>query len=402
MASLSPQQIALLIVALATLVGLVADIVRRQRLFAGFEEQAQEIRKLAKSISGEVRRDGEDVEIVGSVKKRPVTIRFSNDDYMPGLSISQEVPATFSLYIASVSLPVPTGGRTAIRTGDTLFDSRFATRTDHPMEAKLFVTPQSVGILRQLCCSGNTRLRLTERQLQLTEAAIPNDLKTHVSLHLKQVQELSAELAQMPGAHEIKLSVLTRKRHLVRRSAMGIGAVAAIVLLFGGGAVQKDSAPTVVENQSGVLPIDARVISNLKDWRVATADDFDPIMLHWMKENDIPAAGRMRADFSGKANAIDVAYLLVGKDGTRRVVMLSDGRVRYDGQFDSLGGVVLLPKSDIDSVDWVTSPPEKTDGDGLLVIRKPNDPSSDFALFRKNGTLVFAKPAKYDNISVLR
>jgi hypothetical protein len=403
MSSFSPQQIALLIVVVTAVVGLVVMIVRRRAMFAEFEGIAQEVPQLAKSMGGELQREAGDLLIVGDYKKLPVSVRFSNDDYMPGLTVTAQVPATFTLYVASGSTRAAGGGRSLIRTGDRLFDSRFNLTSDHPVEAKLFLTPHSLAAIRRLVCSTETRLKLTKGELVITEAAVPSDMARHVLAHLKEIQDLAADLAQMPGAHEVKVPALKRNHHLVTRSVIGVGAVVALVMLVAGGTPQQSQPPASAQDPSGVLPIDARLISDLRGWRVATPDDFDPSVLNWMKNNDIVPLGRMPGDFSGKDNPADVAYLLVSPNGVRRLVVLSEGKLKYDAKFDSLLGVILLPKLDIDSIDWPGGKqPGQVDGDGLILVRRSSDPSADVVFFCRNGAPYFAKPLKYDNITTQR
>jgi hypothetical protein len=204
----------------------------------------------------------------------------------------------------------------------------------------------------------------------------------------------------MPGAHEIKIVPFQRSRHIVRRAVIAAGALVALVMLFTGGmTTQRAAAADAPKDTSGVLPIDARLIPNLAGWRVATVNDFDPTTLNWMRGLDIKPMGRMHGDFSGKENPADVAYLLISDNGMRRIVVLSEGKLRYDGQFDGLLGVFLLPKPDINTVKWRGHQPDEADGDGLVLVRRMNDPSNDVALFCRNGGPYFVKPLNYDNIS---
>ena len=83
------------------------------------------------------------------------------------------------------------------------------------------------------------------------------------------------------------------------------------------------------------------------------------------------------------------------------MVLLSEGAVRYDAQFESVAGIAMIPKEDLDTIDWVGGhPPGDVDGDGLLIIRNANDPSSVFAIFRRGTLIRFGMPRKYDSVDL--
>src|SRR5581483_3067620 len=51
-------------------------------------------------LRGELFRDSNDLVITGNVDSYRTTLRFSQDEYTPGVNIRMEVPATFDLAIA--------------------------------------------------------------------------------------------------------------------------------------------------------------------------------------------------------------------------------------------------------------------------------------------------------------
>lgn len=61
----SPLQIALLIVGGLAAVGVVVTYLRTRVTYAGYEEIAGDIRKLGRSMRGEIFRDGSDVVVSG-------------------------------------------------------------------------------------------------------------------------------------------------------------------------------------------------------------------------------------------------------------------------------------------------------------------------------------------------
>ena len=152
---------------------------------------------------------------------------------------------------------------------------------------------------------------------------------------------------------------------------------------------------------SGILPLDATRIPNTKDWRAATADDFDPAAVSWLRGNRKQPDGRITGNFSGKGTGRDVAYLLVDAAGARRVVLLADNENRYDTKFPYIGLAVRVPKENLNSIKWAGGKaPEGVDGDGLLLLRKPDDPSSAIVLFLSGRGIVSASPANYQEINL--
>src|SRR5262249_9634020 len=128
-------QIALGITAVLTLIGVVASFLRKGALFKGYEDYRTEVPKIISAIKADVFCDGDDLVLGGNHKKYPVQVRFSYSETTPGLNIRMQAPVSFTFSV------VPKGerateGRVLVRTGDDMFDARFAARTDHPTQAK--------------------------------------------------------------------------------------------------------------------------------------------------------------------------------------------------------------------------------------------------------------------------
>src|SRR6266699_1263895 len=66
MGSLSPGQIALLIIAGLAAAGVVISLIRTRRTFAGYGEIEDQVRRLSQTMGGEVFRDGSDVVVSGT------------------------------------------------------------------------------------------------------------------------------------------------------------------------------------------------------------------------------------------------------------------------------------------------------------------------------------------------
>jgi hypothetical protein len=404
MGSLSPLQVALLIVAALSMVGAVIAFIRSTMTYSGYSGIVNDVRRIALAMRGEIFRDGADVVISGTYERLPAVVRFSNEESTPGLNIRIQAPATFLLSVVPAGAQVGEGGRNLVRTADEQFDSRFNTRTDQPMQAHMFLNDETTGLLQRLACSKNTFVSIGNGAIELSELVIPDpDPGEHAIDHLKSMAKLSQALHRMPGSDRVKLLTFERSHYVAARAAMVIGAVVALVSVFAATRVS-NSEPVSGVNQTlsaGILPLDATRISNTKDWRAATADDFDPAAVSWLRGNRKQPAGRITGNFSGKGTGRDVAYLLVDAAGARRVVLLADNENRYDTKFPYIGLAVRVPKENLNSIKWAGGKaPEGVDGDGLLLLRKPDDPASAIVLFLSGRGIVSASPANYQEINL--
>ena len=404
MGSLSPVQIALLIVAGLSIVGVVVAFVRSQMTYAGYGEIMNEVRRLRLALGAEVFRDGSDVVVSGEYEGLATVARFSNAEDTPGVNIRMQAPATFLLTVMPAGAQVSEAGRVPVKTADSLFDTRFSTRTDHPTQAKMFIDRQVTSMLQRLACSKNTYLSLGDGAIELSELMIPMpNTAEHVLDHLQMMAKLSAMLKMMPGSDRVKLTPFRRERHIAARVAMVVGAVVAVVSIFAATQVPNRAPATGVNEAlaSGILPMDAYRISGANNWRVAATDELDPVAVAWLRNNGQEPKSRIEGDFSGHGTERDVVYLLVGPDGTRRVVLLAENQNRYDTRFPYIGLVARVPKRVVDSIQWVGGkPPEGVDGDGILLVRKQDDPTSAIILFLSGRGIVSASPVNYQQISL--
>lgn len=404
MGPLSPLQVLLLIVAALSIVGVVIAFVRSRMTYSGYTDLVNDVRRVALAMHGEIFRDGSDVVISGTYERLPVVVRFSNEENSPGLNIRIQAPATFLMSVVPAGAQVSEGGRNLVRTTNELFDSRFNTRTDQPTHANIFITKQVTSLLQRLACSRNTYLSMGNGAIELSELVIPDpDPGQHVIEHLQSMAALSQALRHMPGSDRVKLVVFKHQRHIAARAAMVVGAVVALVSIFAATRMSNHEPVSGVNQtlSSGILPLDATRIPNTKDWRAATADDFDPVAVSWLRGNRKQPAGRIEGNFSGKGTGRDVAYLLVDAAGARRVVLLANNENRYDTKFPYIGLAVRVPKQSVNSIQWAGGKaPEGVDGDGLLLLRKKDDPSSAIVLFLSGRGIVSASPANYQDISL--
>ncbi len=404
MGSLSPIQIALLIVAALSIIGVVIAFIRSRMTFSGYEQIAHDIRRLGLTLRGETFRDGADVVVSGNYESLPAVVRFSNEENTPGLNIRMQAPATFTLSVVPSGAQVTEGGRNLVKTTDEMFDSRFTTRTDQPTQASMFITKSTTNLLQKLACSKNTYLTFGGGTIELSELVIPEpNTGQHVLDHLKGMSKLSAVLRQMPGSDRVKLVTFARERHIAARIAMVVGAVVALLSIFAATQVP-NRPPASGVNQSlssGILPLDAVRIANSNGWRTVTADDMDPVAVAWLRGNGLQPQGRIEGDYSGKVTGRDVAYLLVAPDGTRRVVLLADNENRYDTKFPYIGAAARVPKGIVNAIEWVGGKaPEAVDGDGILIVRKQDDPASAVVIFLSGHGIVSASPVNYQSINL--
>jgi len=397
-----PLQLALLIIGALSVVGLVTFLIRNRRTFAGYEDFATDARKLALTLRGELFRDADDLVVSGNYNGFATVVRFSNSDNTPGLSIHVDAPASFNLAVTPLGAEPMLPGR-IVPTNDPQFEQRFVVRSDRPTEARMFLSPPQVATLKKLSCSSKTHVSITSGAIDVTEMVIPAlDTAHHVTEHLKQIGALSAGLRAMPGAERIKVTPIQYERHWAGRAVLAATAVVTAVGIFGLAASQnqpqRKPEPTA---PAAMLPVDAAAIRDIKPWRVATAADFQSVTQHWLRDNSVEAEGRITGVFTPNARGEDAAYLLIREDGARRVVVVSGGQALYDAQFPAMAGIARLSKENVASVEWQGGkPPQPVDGDGLLLVRDGNDPTSALALFFRNGNVVFASPAKYDSIAL--
>lgn len=401
--SLSPLAITLAIILGVAILGALIALARNLCRFMGFTQIARDAERIAKSLGGEIFRDGGDLVTSGNMGRLPAVVRFSNKESVPGLNIRVGVPSTFTLWIAPRSAET-TEGRTTLRTGDMIFDSRFVARSDDATQARMFLAMKQVPTcLRQLACSGNSFLALAESALELSELEIPTPATAnHVLEHLRSIATLGAALSEMPGADTIVVKPIEKERRLLGRAAIIVGIVAAISLVVAASrpraTVPKTDAAAV--EISGVPPAHASLIVGLSGWHTASSDDFDPNTLAWMRSKGATVSGLISGDFSGQGNDADAAYVLVRADGSRRVLIISNGAVRYDTRFPSLAVAARLRKSRVPGVEWNGPAPEPINGDGILMVRNADDPKSGLVIFLSGHRLASGVPVNYQSVPV--
>jgi hypothetical protein len=314
------------------------------------------------------------------------------------------VPANFTLWIAARTADA-TEGRVALRTNDPALDTRFAVRTDHAAQGRLFLgMPPVCGALSQLACSSNTYIALSQGWLEMSELEIPQRTPgRHVVDHLRCIASLASVLQQMPGADLVPVTPIPRERHLLGRAAIATGILAAVLLVLAASKprpARSELSAFVPPHPAGMLPSDASLIVNLDGWRAATEDDFDPNAAGWLRSAGAPVSGRVPGDYSGIPNSNDVAYVLIGSKGEHRIALLAQGEDRYDTQFPVIALAARVPKDRIAHIKWIGSAPLDYQGDGLLLVRARDDVQSGLIVLLAGHRIVSGVPVNYQDVPV--
>jgi hypothetical protein len=405
---MSHIQIAAIVIAVVAVVGLIISLVQRGANYKGYEEYASEIDRIAKTMKAEIFRDGEDLGVTGNHKKYPVQLRFSYSETTPGLVIRMQCPVSFTFSV------VPKGerateGRVLVRTGDDMFDARFASRTDHPTQAKMLVSSKSMRTnLEKLCCSSKTFVTLTTGAIEVSELVIPGPYTArHVLDHLDSMAVVARGCEDIPGAEKVKIAPYEREKSSpVAKIAIAAGVVVAMIAIF-------VMSPTTSANlrevagtppPAGVAAIDMQYLGDVTGYHAANADDYDPTVAAWMRGSGVNADGRLEARFDQPGDLPDVAYWLVNPNTKiSRLVILRNGQNIYDVKYTDLVGAVRVPASSLQNMDWEYKPAEEPKADGIMVFRRAkSNPDKLIAdvIFPASARIISAKPKDYQTVSL--
>jgi hypothetical protein len=368
-------QIGLGIAAAITLIGTIVSFFRHSATLKGYEDYAADIKRVATSLRAEVFRDGNDVVITGNHQKHPVQVRFSYDENTPGLNIRMQAPVSFTLSV------VPKGerateGRVLVRTTNDMFDVKFATRTDHPTQAKMVIGNRAMmSSIEKLCCSSKTFLTLTRGTIEQSELIIPSPgTARHVIDHLDAMSRLAKGVDDIPGSEAIKVVPYQREKSApMFRIALAVGAICTLVAIF---VIKPTSAQPEIRgvnessNQApGVEPLDSMLIPDLAGFRAAESQDFDSSVAGWAGS---AASGRVPMVIDGDEKA-DVAYWLVRADGTSRIIVLRNGTKAYDTPYPRVAGVARVPHDNLERIEWKQKPAGIPTGDGFAIVTPVGD-----------------------------
>ena len=393
---MSQYTLAILIVLLTVAGGGVYAMLRSSRLFSGYKDIEADARSLSRLLKGEIFRDGNDLVVSGNYNKLPTIVRFSVDVNTPAVNLRMQAPATFNLSVVPKGARA-TEGRVLVRTADEMFDARYVTRSDHPTQARMFVTGKAtLNALQKLCCSTQTYFTVTRGAVELSELVLPDQLiGKHLSDHVLQLASLASVLRQMPGSEDVKIEAIRRDTsHPVVKIALAAGVVLALIVIFA-----REPQATVSAQQGDTLPanvaaIDAHAIPGIEQSRVATLADMDPGVGAWVRDAQGEATGHLQLNLTGAAVTSDSAYYLIDKRGPR-VVLLVNHSDFLDLRYSNVVGFARVPKELAQTIDWAMPPSAPGDGDGVLVVTDANDPASASVTFVSGTKTVSGIPRDY-------
>ena len=141
---------------------------------------------------------------------------------------------------------------------------------------------------------------------------------------------------------------------------------------------------------------DASLIPGSDSSRLAVASDFDTDAASWLRGFGQQVSGRIPGDYSGVGESS--AYILIGKQNQRRVVILASGECRYDAEYPAVAFAARIPKELISKIKWDDASPPDAGGDGLLIVRAADSPSSSVVLFLWGNRVVSGHPIDYRQI----
>jgi hypothetical protein len=152
-----------------------------------------------------------------------------------------------------------------------------------------------------------------------------------------------------------------------------------------------DTGPEVGPAIQDIAPEQARLIPEIENYRLATSRDFDPVAVSWLTNSGQQVSGEIQGAFSALGQSD--AYVMVGKDGMWRIVILGDGKLRCDAQYRTVAIVARVAREAMHKIVWATPPPADSEGDGLLVVRSVNDLGSAVVLFLRGDEVVSGTPS---------
>jgi hypothetical protein len=155
-------------------------------------------------------------------------------------------------------------------------------------------------------------------------------------------------------------------------------------------------AASEIFSPAGVVPDDARMIPGIERSRIAFAEDFNPEAVSWLRGLGRQVGGRIPGVYFGSFESN--AYILVGKANERRVVILAGGELRYNAEYPVIAIAARVPKALIQKITWADPSPPESDGDGLLIVRAADAPSSGVVLFLRGTQVVSANPFDYRQV----
>lgn len=375
----------------------------------GYENIAEQIQEIRKDVKGKIYRQQDDLMLEGKYRHWPVFIRLSHSTYTPGLYIQIPVPGRLALFFVPKKLKDQhQAGKVVLQTSDEQFDARIVTRSDQPVQARMLLASERVQQQIQRLCSGsNTLVSVSSGLLEVSESLMPeHDLGYYVINHIKSMAKIAGEVAKLPGADQAPSTPNETKPNRWMRVIVATAVVLLVGLFLVNRALQSPSLFKTTAVPAGMLPADASHIPNLDHWRLAEAQDFDPRGVAWIRQGEKEPSGHLIGRFAGEGFPEESAYALVSDDGRQpvqfRIVLIVNRVVRLDKIYPSIAIMAVVPQPNLGSISWRGSPPFKpSDGDGILIVPKYDDPGSTTIAYIYGKTVLTAGvPADFKEVSI--
>ena len=190
----------------------------------------------------------------------------------------------------------------------------------------------------------------------------------------------------------------TRGWRVFRWPIIALAACVALFIIWASVRRASEGGSAALQNSTsaGVAPDDALLIPRIERFRLATGEDFDPDAVSWLRGSGQQVSGKIPGVYSGHDNSS--AYILISKENARRVVILADRQTRYDAEYPVIAIASRVPKETIQKISWADPSPPESDGDGLLIVRAADAPTSGVVLFLRGSRVVSASPVDYRQI----
>jgi len=389
-------------IALATPVaGIIVEFLGRVLRLRGYSSIRADIDAIARFLSGQIHRTDGDITIKGRMESLPVTVTLSNSDSRPAVHI--QVPA-----VGNVSFfCLPKGqesGAPAVEVSDSHLAEQFSLSSNQPQMAKIiFLTPALMTEVRTLCRGSGTLLSLKQGKLEFSEMFLSKDRVCERILgSLQAIVKLSAASAHVPGAEPYRARP-DRSWNWFRAAYFSVP-VLVVAVAIGISRQSHADPPHVSTTPAGIAEADASKIPDLQLWRVGASSDFDSEAAAWLQAKESEPTGEIHGSFAGTSQS-DSAYVLrsLPNSGTQgsRLVVLVNGEVRYDLTLPELALATRIPKDSISSIEWSGRPPlSKPDGDGILLVRRYQDPSTAMVIYASGVQIITARPKNFRTIQL--
>ncbi len=186
----------------------------------------------------------------------------------------------------------------------------------------------------------------------------------------------------------------------IKRWRIPIGAALALAGLMGVYFLlaARSHKSTARSATADIAPELASLIPDLENYRLATTSDFNAQASAWLANSGKQLGREFQCAFS--PSELSQVYLLIGKGGAWRIVILSSGKLRYDAKYSAITIVTLLSKQAVQKIRWSDPLPAVPEGDGLLIVRAANDIGSAVVLFSRGGQIVSRSPSDYRQIPI--